>query len=500
VLRDLARLVPPDVWSIDKFGFLSFKPPARPTGASLLLESVVKPPGLVTIAGSEGAARLVISGQASELRDVAGSTFFDPAGQGPEANVAIFYDTTDNYAAGYWVNGLDGSRIDFPPHIVLGHELAHARQILEGAYTTRADGEAYAITVENDLRGADTPVLPFRQGHDGGRKDPPKKAPVENPPRSRDGCFVATAAYGSPLHPAVAELRTLRDHALRPTREGRAFFDRFYDTYAAASAPVVDAMRADEEVRELVQRCIVAPLVRYLVLARDLPDLPLEAAGPWAPFIEQVRAGVEELAAVVPLPSGLHDIPPERAANELLVALRYQLRTPERRRAWLLELRSAGDLPLTVTAAEAREMADALRAAGRSDEELDLILGTRRRRSVALSGFGNDLGSQADAVSWRYTVTLRNATPNETYLNLRVYYLAQPGDMNSMGLVTLDDLKPGEIAVFPLCECSRLQSYYIEGDLITTAGDTGQFVYPDEGSMTPGRAGDPNPCEDSWAF
>lgn len=42
------------------------------------------------------------------------------------------------------------------------------------------------------------------------------------------GCFIATAAFGSPMHPYVASLRTFREAYLRPFAPGRAFI-RWYE-------------------------------------------------------------------------------------------------------------------------------------------------------------------------------------------------------------------------------------------------------------------------------
>ena len=495
VLRDLTRLLPPNTWSIDTYGFLTVKPSARPTPAENLLTAIAKAPGLVQISGSEAAMSVGVAGQLKTLGDVGGAVFSNPAAQGPDTEVAVLYDSSNNYGVGYWGLGLDDARIDLPTHIMLGHELGHARQLLEGTWTSLADGEVYAIGIENDLRGGDAPPLPIRKGHSGGKKEKPKQAPVENPPRTSDGCFVATAAYGSPMHPVVGGLREFRERVLRPTREGRDFFAEFHDVYAAVSAPVVRRMAEDEATRDLVRDTLVSPIVRYLAMACAFPDLPLQSAGPWAPFLEGLRDDLEDFASIMPLPSRLGEIAPDRAADELIVALRYQLRDPGRRRAWLEGLRRAGELPLPADG----DIAERLRSSGRSEDEIALILEPVGAACLGCA-FGNDVGTAAEGVRWRYTVTVRNATTNETYLNLRIFYLAAPGTIDNMGLVTLPDLAPGEIAVFPLCECSRLESYYIEGDLVTTDGTTGSFVVPNDGSITPGSAGDPNPCEDSWAF
>jgi hypothetical protein len=49
------------------------------------------------------------------------------------------------------------------------------------------------------------------------------------------GCFIATAAYGSYLHPYLQRLRTFRDKLLLPTTLGR----RFVETYYSISPPAV---------------------------------------------------------------------------------------------------------------------------------------------------------------------------------------------------------------------------------------------------------------------
>ena len=142
-----------------------------------------------------------------------------------------------------------------------------------------------------------------------------------------------------------------------------------------------------------------------------------------------------------------------------------------------------------------------LRSNGRTVEEIALILtsdppnapllgyGRPAKDLVALSGFGKDIAAIADETSWRYTVTITNSTPDQTYSNIVAYYLAQPGDPDSMGLVTLPDgLGPGETGVFPLCECSRLLSFHVEGDFVSTGGDSGSFGSLRTGAWHPTRA------------
>lgn len=74
------------------------------------------------------------------------------------------------------------------------------------------------------------------------------------PPATR--CFIATAAWGSPFAPEVAELRRFRDERLLTNAVGRAFVAAYVDI----SPPIADAI-ADRPLLRAAVRATLVPVV-----------------------------------------------------------------------------------------------------------------------------------------------------------------------------------------------------------------------------------------------
>jgi hypothetical protein len=82
-----------------------------------------------------------------------------------------------------------------------------------------------------------------------------------------EGCFIATAAYGTPLQNEVSLLRRFRDHALSTSPLGRLLTAIYY----THSPPLAAALRSDERLRGLARAALgpVVALARAWLLVED---------------------------------------------------------------------------------------------------------------------------------------------------------------------------------------------------------------------------------------
>jgi uncharacterized tellurite resistance protein B-like protein len=76
---------------------------------------------------------------------------------------------------------------------------------------------------------------------------------------SKSGCFIATAAYGTPFAEEIDVLRNWRDDFLEASYPGRAFIRAYY----SLSPPVADNISESEGKRKIV-RTAIGPIVKIL--------------------------------------------------------------------------------------------------------------------------------------------------------------------------------------------------------------------------------------------
>jgi hypothetical protein len=80
-------------------------------------------------------------------------------------------------------------------------------------------------------------------------------------------CFIATAVFGTPLHPKIDLLRKLRDEWLSGQLMGRMAIRTYYEV----SPPIARYARRSERLRMILQQLIVEPGLKLarVVLRRD---------------------------------------------------------------------------------------------------------------------------------------------------------------------------------------------------------------------------------------
>ena len=77
-------------------------------------------------------------------------------------------------------------------------------------------------------------------------------------------CFIATAAYSSPIAPKVMFLRRVRDNELKKTRVGSLFIQAYEWIYYKFSPRVASVMDQNPTFKTFMRIMIVKPIVKFL--------------------------------------------------------------------------------------------------------------------------------------------------------------------------------------------------------------------------------------------
>jgi hypothetical protein len=167
----------------------------------------------------------------------------------------VIYDTSSADGQGRWMISTEGDKRCLLNAEILYHELSHIR--LGHGFGDLETEEREARAEEGRLnRALGRPVRSVEDGRAG--------VGCEG-----DGpcCIVATVASGGPYAPAVGRLRRVRDHMLRGSVLGEAWFAELHREYYAFSVPLARAIVRDRRVSAAIAASFVEPLVDALELA-----------------------------------------------------------------------------------------------------------------------------------------------------------------------------------------------------------------------------------------
>lgn len=182
-------------------------------------------------------------------------------------NCLVIYDTQQTICV---ARAGTGGTLDLPITNagVLYHEFSHAFRILNnsllalsGTCNPSSPEENAAIIDENDYRTqlanllGETPVL----------RDPGIHCGQVCPSGGGGNgcCIIASLASGSPMSPQVQALRAVRDHFVRKTEAGFAFFERFFHDYYAFSPQVCTIMAGQPKLTKPLMEGYIVPLLTF---------------------------------------------------------------------------------------------------------------------------------------------------------------------------------------------------------------------------------------------
>lgn len=126
-----------------------------------------------------------------------------------------------------------------------------------------ANLKSWTIEIEDCISAAPPPPVPSPS------PPAPAPAPAPGPPspeETGDGCFIATAAYGTNTAQEIDILREFRDKILLPNSLGAEFVSFYYET----SPPIADFISQHDVLRTIVREGFVVPIVAILKWSHNL--------------------------------------------------------------------------------------------------------------------------------------------------------------------------------------------------------------------------------------
>jgi hypothetical protein len=220
--------------------------------------------------------------------DVTGNGFTYTQGSGSSMVIRVVYDVSQACGAQITTFDVNGNKITTPNPVILYHELSHAFHIAinqtpfpQNACPGNTTDEPAAEIDENVLRTAlglcQRDVCNHNGGTGagsdcGGSAGSPDSGPPAGgcPAGNNGGCFIVSAATGSPESEEINQLRRLRNRVAAVSGLGAQLIDLVYGEYFQFSPAVAEQLAGDVIARQAVLAVVVRPLLAWYALAGTL--------------------------------------------------------------------------------------------------------------------------------------------------------------------------------------------------------------------------------------